>query len=134
MDDQNTRLLNCRNKYQGSWPRVLCVCSAGLLRSPTVAWVLSNPPYNCNVRVAGCRPEYALVPIDDVLLTWADHIVGVNKFEAQCVRETLKLGEPWPTDKHLWELKLPDEFEFRNSTLVSMIQDQLQQLNFPKYP
>ena len=42
------RLANTQNKYQGKYKKVLCVCSAGLLRSPTAALVLSQEPFNFN--------------------------------------------------------------------------------------
>jgi predicted protein tyrosine phosphatase len=35
MSDLMNRLGNCKNYHQGKFKRVLCVCSAGLLRSPT---------------------------------------------------------------------------------------------------
>ena len=54
------KLANTRNPYQGTSKRVLCVCSAGLLRSPTIAWILSNPPFNFNTRAAGVSLEYVL--------------------------------------------------------------------------
>ena len=47
------RLGNSKNPYQGDFKKVLCVCSAGLLRSPTAAWVLSNAPFNFNTREIG---------------------------------------------------------------------------------
>jgi predicted protein tyrosine phosphatase len=112
---------------------VLCVCSAGLLRSPTVAWVLSQPPYNCNVRIAGVRPEYALVPVDEVLINWAEDIVAVNKFEAQTVRDIINKYRHALCDPKVWELQLPDQFEFRDPTLVGMIRRQLAAQSFPKY-
>jgi predicted protein tyrosine phosphatase len=71
------RLGNCGNRFQGGRNRVLCVCSAGMLRSPTIAWVLSNEPYGFNTRAAGISDEYALIPVDEVLLSWADEIVCV---------------------------------------------------------
>lgn len=72
------RLYNCKNPNQGMQKRVLCLCSAGLLRSPTVAWVLSNPPYDYNTRAAGVNQEYALIPVDECLISWADEIVCVE--------------------------------------------------------
>lgn len=69
------RLANVNNPYQGSARRVLCVCSAGLLRSPTTAVVLANEPFNYNTRAAGTSDEFALVPVDQALLTWANEIV-----------------------------------------------------------
>ena len=41
------------NEYQGDYKRVLTVCSANMLRSPTIAHVLSAEPYNFNTRSAG---------------------------------------------------------------------------------
>ena len=54
------RLANSSNRYQGEYKRVLCVCSAGLLRSPTAALVLSQEPYNFNTRAAGLDEAFAL--------------------------------------------------------------------------
>ena len=31
--------MNCGNGYQGKYPKVLAVCSAGLLRSATIAFI-----------------------------------------------------------------------------------------------
>jgi predicted protein tyrosine phosphatase len=134
MDDLFSRLQNCHNRYQGDYPRVLCVCSAGLLRSPTIAWVLSNPPYNCNVRVAGTSEVYALVPVDEVLLTWADHIVCASKEVADAVIRKVVQEDTQPAYKaKIWELDLPDRFEFRDLELVYMIKTQLEKQWFPKY-
>lgn len=76
------RLDNARNEFQGEYKRVLCVCSAGLLRSPTTAVVLSSEPYNFNTRAAGLVREFALVPVDKVLLFWADEIVCMTADQA----------------------------------------------------
>jgi predicted protein tyrosine phosphatase len=73
------RLANANNRYQGDAKRVLCVCSAGLLRSPTAAWVLSNPPYNFNTRSAGIEEQFALIPVDVVLLSWAQEVVCMTE-------------------------------------------------------
>lgn len=67
-----------RNHFQGDAKRVLCVCAAGLLRSPTAAWVLGNEPYNYNTRSAGIDPSIALINVDDVLLNWAQEVVCMN--------------------------------------------------------
>lgn len=75
------RKWNSHNEYQGKHKRVLCVCSAGLLRSPTAAWVLSNPPYNFNTRAAGIDVGHALIPVDDVLIEWADEIVCMDEYQ-----------------------------------------------------
>ncbi len=79
------RLGNCNNSYQGEAKRVLCVCSAGLLRSPTAAFVLSNSPWNYNTRAAGLTPQFALIPVDKVLLTWSQEI-GLRLSVVQALR------------------------------------------------
>jgi predicted protein tyrosine phosphatase len=119
------RSRNALNRFQGDWPRVLCVCSAGLLRSPTLAWVLSNEPYNCNTRAAGSHLEYALIPVDQVLLHWANAVVFVNSENHRRV-EQMKLAMP-----DTYVLNVPDRFEFRNPELVAAIRANLESVGFP---
>ena len=121
------RSMNSKNQYQGDWPRVLCVCSAGLLRSPTLAWVLSNEPYNCNTRAAGSHHEYALVPVDQVLLNWARAVVFVNEENHERTR-SLKLTMPG----EVYVLNVPDRFAFRDPQLVKSIRAGLETAGFPK--
>ena len=111
------RLMNSGNVYQGPAKRVLCVCSAGVLRSPTAAWVLSNEPYNFNTRAAGVTEEFALVPVDEVLLHWADEIVVMDERQAQIVRERLKEQTP------IVVLNIPDIYGFRDPDLVNLIRE-----------
>ena len=58
------RLANTHNPYQGDFKKVLCVCSAGLLRSPSTAFVLSQDPFNFNTIAAGINEDYALIVVD----------------------------------------------------------------------
>jgi predicted protein tyrosine phosphatase len=118
MSDQflMNRLANCGNKYQGRYKRVLCLCSAGLLRSPTAAWVLSQEPYNFNTRAAGLVPEFALIPVDDVLLNWADEIVVMDSKQAEQVR--LLLGG---LETPIVVLGIPDNFAYRDPALIDAI-------------
>lgn len=71
------QLGNCKNGYQTDEKRVLCICSAGLLRSPTAANVL-HKKFGWNTRAAGSCPDFALIPVTEVLLTWADLVIFVN--------------------------------------------------------
>lgn len=112
MDNQN-RKWNCKNPYQGKYKRVLCVCSAGLLRSPTVAWVLSQEPYNFNTRAAGIDTGHALVPVDDVLIEWADEIVCMNEDQQRELQER--------TTKLVHDFRIGDNFEYRDKGLVAII-------------
>jgi predicted protein tyrosine phosphatase len=111
------RLANARNKYQGDYKRVLCVCSAGLLRSPTAALVLSREPYNFNTRAAGLEPEFALVPVDRVLLEWADEIVTMTSEQAQGVRALLEEEKP------IIVLGIDDNFRYRDPKLITLIRE-----------
>jgi predicted protein tyrosine phosphatase len=69
------RLYNVHNPHQNfdKYKRVLCVCSAGLLRSPTMARVLQEE-YGYNTRAAGVDFDFALVPMDWALVEWAQEI------------------------------------------------------------
>ena len=72
------QLSNVSNYFQGNAKKVLCVCSAGLLRSPTVANVL-HQELGYNTRAVGTAKEYALIPITEALVAWADEIVFVDE-------------------------------------------------------
>ena len=111
------RLANCTNRYQGKYKRVLCVCSAGLLRSPTAAFVLSQEPYNFNTRAAGLNPEFALVPVDRVLLEWADEIVVMSAQQAEQIRAMLE------DEKPIVVLRIPDNFRYRDPELIQLIRE-----------
>ena len=70
-------LHNVTNPYQGKDKRVLCLCSAGCLRSPSCATILQNK-YGYNTRSAGVS-DYALIPVNTALLKWADEIICVEQ-------------------------------------------------------
>ena len=108
------RLANCKNVYQGAFKRVLVVCSAGLLRSPTAALVLSQEPFNYNTRAAGISEDYALVPVDEVLLKWADEVVCMSHDQEIALRGR-------GCAKTIYCLNIPDNFEYRNHELKNLI-------------
>jgi len=110
------RLSNSHNEWQGEFKRVLCVCSAGLLRSPTTAFVLSQEPFNYNTRCAGLTPEFALIPVDDVLLEWADEIVCMDKKQERELKAK--------TQKPVICLDIPDRFGYRSPELIKMVKQQ----------
>ena len=117
------RLGNTNNRFQGDYRRVLCVCSAGLLRSPTAALVLSSDPYNFNTRAAGLNKEYALIPVDMVLLTWAHEIVCMEDHQAESIRAMLDPLSP----RRIVSLDIPDSFEYRDEGLMAMIRQRYDQ-------
>ena len=112
------------NPYQGNDPRVLFVCSAGLLRSPTCAKVAAEQGFN--TRSCGSH-SYALIPISANLVAWADHIVFVNE---ENVGEAIYTFEDYPHILNSLEKKsviwdLPDVYEYNDPKLVSLIKDWL---------
>ena len=109
------RLANCKNPFQGSAKKVLVVCSAGLLRSPTAAWVLSNEPYLYNTRAAGIDDDFALIVVDDVLLEWADEIVCMDKSHQRELRTM--------PQKPIKLLNLPDKYPRMHPELIKAIKN-----------
>lgn len=107
------RLGNCKNQHQGETLRVLCVCSAGLLRSPTAAVVLSQPPFNFNTRAAGLVPQFALIPVDQVLLEWADEIVCMELEQKEILSSMTKTP--------IICLEIEDSFPYRDPALMELI-------------
>jgi small subunit ribosomal protein S1 len=101
MSVHRNRLGNVNNGFQGKFRHVLCVCSAGLLRSPTLAEILSQPPYNFNTRAVGIAKEFALIPIDMLSVSRIDH-PRARLREGQELRVVLRSREP---DKLTFSLK-----------------------------
>lgn len=77
--EMRNKLHNLSNPYQGGNKKVLTVCSAGLLRSPTMAVVL-NREFGYNCRSCGVDDRYALVPFSHALHQWADEIVVAEQW------------------------------------------------------
>jgi len=115
------RLGNCRNSYQGSFKRVLCVCSAGLLRSHSTALVLSQAPYNFNTRAAGLVPEFALVPVDKVLMQWADEVVCMTSDQKSKLEGMARPG------LDVICLNIEDSFAYRDPELLELIRNSYDQ-------
>lgn len=108
------RMANLKNPYQGKHKKVLCVCSAGLLRSPTAAVVLAAEPYNHNTRACGHNQEYALIPLDVALLEWADEIVCMERTMSVRIEDKVK-------DKPVLCLDIEDNYPYRDPELMKLI-------------
>ena len=131
------RMYNADNPYQGDYPRVLCVCSAGLLRSPTTAVILSQEPYNFNTRAVGVDAGHALIPLDKVQVVWADYIVCVEPRVARAVEffigKEFPDGDPTMVKFHkdkIITLEIPDAYGYRDPILVQIIREQLSKIEF----
>lgn len=110
------QLANTRNEFQGPAKKVLCVCSAGLLRSPTMAHVLATR-MGYNTRACGTSPEYALIPVTEALLFWAEevHVVKEQEFVLRNYLELLQL------ERDVVVYDIPDNFERNDPELVRLI-------------
>ena len=107
----------CFNRFQGEVRKVLTVCSAGCLRSPTAANVL-HAEHGYNTRSAGCELEYAIVPVTGRLLMWADEIVTMENWQAHQI-------EAWLQEMYIQRnvvcLNIPDNYSFMQPELVDLI-------------
>lgn len=111
------------NSFQGDYKRVLTVCSANMLRSPTIAHVLSANPYNFNTRSAGTE-MCALIPVTDDLLMWADEVVCADTEHAIKVRNKMM---DLDIDIPIINLEIEDIYEYRNPELIQLIKERYEQ-------
>lgn len=121
------------NAFQGKHRKVLTVCSAGCLRSPTAAHILSSPPWNYNTRCAGTSEEYAIVPVTDALVVWADVIVVMDAFQQRIINERQnELAQEYESFdyKQVINLEIPDNYDYRNPELVEIMTNKFKEL-FP---
>jgi len=111
------QLGNTKNPYQGDAVKALCVCSAGLLRSPTIAKFLTGLGYN--TRACGTSQDYALVPVSEALLLWCDEVYVVSE-QVVIIRQLLaELGY----DRAVYELDIPDQYGTFDPELEGIIKN-----------
>ena len=118
------QLYNINNGYQGTTKKVLTVCSAGLLRSATLQNFLIKE-YGYNVRNCGTEESYALMPISEALLRWADEIVFVNKNNYESVVNELTLLNIPYSKIHI--LDIPDLYGFNDPILIEICKQQYEE-------
>jgi len=119
------QLYNVHNTAQGNTKKVLCVCSAGLLRSATLQNFLIKE-YGYNVRNCGTEESYALIPISEALVCWADEIYFVNQDNFDTVKGEI---EEMGMLEKCRVLDIPDQYEFNNSMLLKIIKQQYEESN-----
>ena len=110
---------NAMNPYQGESTKALCVCSAGLLRSPTIAKYLTSLGYN--TRACGTSQDYALIRLSSALLGWCDE-VHVVKEQERSVRYALKQLD-FTLPPEVIVLDIPDMYKTFAPELEQMIED-----------
>ena len=112
------------NPFQGEYKKILCVCSAGILRSATAAVVLSQPPFNANTRACGIE-DIALIRLDEHLVRWADEIVCMERKHTENV---LKLLKKMDRTIRVITLEIPDTFNYRDPELMNLIKEKYLEL------
>lgn len=128
-----------QNAYQRNFKKVLTVCSAGCLRSPTAAHILASPPFNFNTRCCGLSEEYAIVPITEALVVWADVIVVMEEWMANEVNLLqskiaadfeLVAGGMYAdfTYKQVINLDIPDNYDYRDPKLVMLMTEKFKDI------
>lgn len=116
------RIHTAKNPYQGPMKKILCVCSAGLLRSPTMAVVIAR--YGYNTRAAGIEPAFSLIPVDPVLIHWADFIICASVEIKNRLLEQFGSVLLNDTNSRVLSFNISDDYEYMQRELVQMIQDQ----------
>lgn len=114
------QLYNIHNEWQGNTKKVLTVCSAGLLRSATLQNLLIRE-YGYNVRNCGTVESYALIPISEALVLWADEVVFVNKENYDMVKADIELLGMLDKCKIL---DIPDVYPFNHPELIEICRKQ----------
>ena len=111
-----------RNPYQGTDKRVLFVCTAGILRSATAARIYAQ---KYNTRCAGSHIQYALIPVTEDLLLWADEVVFMtneNYFETnQILDMQTYIGKVRVLD--IW-----DDYNHMDAGLIAQLHQQYEPL------
>lgn len=113
------QLANVGNQFQGTKPKILFVCSAGLLRSPTAANVI-HKEFGLNTRACGSGKDFALIPISEALIQWADEIVFMNKENLEDLdsEENLLISD---LEKKISVLNIPDDHDWGSEELEKII-------------
>jgi predicted protein tyrosine phosphatase len=87
-----------------------------------MAFVLSQLGHNS--RAAGSSPDFALIPVDEVLIEWADQIVFVNKENHDALKHRFDLKR---VDCLI--LDIPDKYKYRDPELMKICEEQYTKAN-----
>jgi len=103
--------------------RLLFICSRNQWRSPTAEKVYQNDP-RMEARSAGVSAS-ARCRVSEKLLLWADRVMVMEHEHKQ------RLREQFPEllrDMRIDVLDIPDDYEFMNSELVTLIRELVEPL------
>jgi len=110
------------NPYQSNRPKLLFVCSVGMLRSPTAAAVGVQRGYN--TRAVGSDVSCALIPLSVNLIEWADHIFFMTMENWDQAVETFEaVGYLQDLKEKSTILGINDSYDAFDPTLIRIIND-----------
>lgn len=127
MKTLSDEIRNCRdgvvrNPYQGKDRKVLFVCSMGILRSATAARIYAG---KYNTRCAGSWPD-ALVPLNPLLIAWAEEIVFVN---AENHKQFIQKVDPDILETlNIKVLNIPDQYPHMHPELIKEFKKQYEEI------
>lgn len=117
-------IFECKSPYnnpcQGQDKRILFVCSAGILRSATAARIYAQ---KYNTRAAGSK-NYALIPVTEELVMWADDIVFVNEENRWDVSKRFDLDDLAKNGTVIKVLNIPDNYDHMHPELIQHLKEQ----------
>lgn len=128
MTVSKNKLSVIKNGFQTKANRVLCVCSGGVLRSPTFAVLLTQEPYKFNTRSCGTE-SYALIPLTEELVYWADEIVCAEENHYDDVLNLL--DKAYGKDESrpcVHVVGIPDDYDYMDPELVTMANNRFKEL------
>lgn len=125
------QLANVGNKFQTTEKKVLTVCSAGLLRSPTLSLALYEN-WGYNTRAAGSCKDFALIPITQALIWWADKIVFVDR-QSYLNLSQQEYDEINQVGCKVTILNIPDDYDWGDEDLIKVCIEQYENSKESKY-
>ena len=111
------------NRYQGDAVKALFVCSAGILRSPTAALHFAKTK-GWNTRAVGDNQEFALIPVSEALMRWADIVFVMTADQ----RFHLKTDFGESLNEKVFILNIEDDFAFMEPDLVKYLEASMEHL------
>lgn len=105
------------NPCQRNYPRVLFICSAGMLRSATAAHHFVSRGWN--TRCAGTE-EYAVQPVHENTLLWAEKIYVMEETHLGHLERKFNIQ-----NLDITVLGVPDMFNYMDPELIQLLEDRL---------
>ncbi len=101
--------------------RVLFVCAANKLRSPTAQTLFAAHP-GIETRSAGLDPDCPN-PMTVELAAWADMIFVMEIYQREKIRKMFKRDRP--NDNRIIALHIPDEYERDQPELIELLEQKV---------